>query len=161
MMKKAVLTALIAAIVLTGCGYRMVITGTKAAFKIYPIIDNKSYELDATTMFNDAVKLYLASINALGSATETDYIGEFNLLTAKFTGDSDTSSTTSVNAKISVEIIIRDKEGKTVYTKTLRASENYSSGDSSNDTNENRNEALNAAVNNLLMVFRNEFEHNK
>ncbi|ADD68007.1 hypothetical protein Dacet_1235 [Denitrovibrio acetiphilus DSM 12809] len=159
MTKKAVLSALLALIIMTGCGYRIVITGKKAAFTIFPsVIANESGEIEVTSQFKDSINLYLATINALASENNADYTGEFTLTSLQFTGASSSSTTTTAYANMSIRILIEDKKGDEVFMRTFNASEDYANTSSMSETRSNRDEAVDDAINKIMTDFRNAFE---
>ncbi|MGD9808427.1 MAG: hypothetical protein AB7E76_12085 [Deferribacterales bacterium] len=152
---RAALTAIALVLFVSGCGYRIVMTGMDAAFKLYPAtIENRSNRVEGTSVFNDAVKLFLATNNAMADREEADYIGRFSLLEL----DYNASGTSTISARIKMEIEITDKEGKQVYTKVLSSFANSSSETSSNQNDENKAEAIRSAVEKAMQVFRNEFD---
>jgi len=160
MSKKAVLSALFAILVFSGCGYKMVITGTKAAFTMFPaVVENHSDDIEATSTFTDEVKLYLTTINALAPKNKAQYIGEFTLLSLNSMGSSQSSSTTTEFANLTMSIVVKDKKGETVFERKMNSSENYDNTSNQSETKSNRDQAIKDAIQKIMMDFRNAFEH--
>lgn len=158
-MFKKVAIYLLAVAFISGCGYKMVLTGTKAAFTLYPDrIENRTSEIEATSAFEDGVNIYLATINALAEKDKADYQSEFILTSLKYSGSSSTSTTTTANVFISMNVVVRDKDNKVVFNRTFSTYENYSNTPSMSETTNNRNDALEDAIARLMTDFRNGFE---
>ncbi|PLX69606.1 MAG: hypothetical protein C0603_01370 [Denitrovibrio sp.] len=162
MNRKALLTALFALLIFTGCGYKIVLTGKDAAFKIYPSsIENLSDDLEATSLFSDEIRLYLATINGLGTREKADYTGEFTLVKLNSSGSSSSSSTTTEYARLSITINIKDQKGNEVYSKTINSFENYDNTANQSETRSNREYAIKEAISKAMTDFRNAFEQRK
>jgi len=152
---RAALTALALILVVSGCGYRIVVTGMDAAFKLYPAsIENRSNRVEGTSVFNDSVKMFLVTNNIMASLDKADYIGKFSLLEL----DYNSSGTSTISARIKMKIEVTDKEGKEVYSRTLSTFATNSSEDSNNQNDEDKEEAIHGAVEKAMQVFRNEFD---
>lgn len=159
MYKKSVFAFLFAAILMYGCGYKMVITGRSASFKVYPaVVENRSNDIQITPMFRDEIKVNLSSINALAAEKDAEYTGEFILTELKSTGSSTTSSTTTANEILRLHITIKDKEGNTVMNRVFTEVENYDNTPSISETRTNKEDAIRKAINKAITDFRNVFE---
>jgi len=159
MKTKAVLISFFALFILLGCGYKIVLTGTAAAFTIYPTaIDNRSDDIESTSPFKDEVIMYLSSISALGKEDTAEYTGEFTLTQMTNTGASRTSSTTTAYINITMQIKVTDSEGNVAMNRAFSASENYDNTPSQSTTRANKEMALKDAVKRAMMDFRNAFE---
>jgi len=159
MLKIAAFTLLIPLLIVTGCGYKIVLTGTKAAFTIHPEkLENSSDDIGITSQFKDSVNLYLSTINALAEKGEADYTGSFTLIKLRDTGSSDTSKTTTAYINIGIKIKLSNKQGESVLSKNYFATENYSNTTSQSETRSNRSDAFDEAVNRAMTDFRNDVE---
>lgn len=157
-MTKKALLLIISAIMLVGCGYKIVLTGKDAAFTIYPSqVLNYSNDLNATSQFRDAVKLYLTSINALGQKDKSDYIGEFKLQKVDSTGSSSSSVTTTAHVRTEMSVTIYKNDEK-IFDRKFISSENYDNTNSQSETRANKDQAINKAIEKAMMDFRNAFE---
>jgi len=162
MKMKAVLLTLLLTLFVSGCGYKMAVTGTKAAFKIYPAsIENVSKEVNIDHLFENEVKSYFSSINALSSESTADYVGYITLTgissSAAVKLTSGQTATFDLNAKLNISI--KDKAGNEIFSKNLGSSVTYNQTSSLSASVSNRNDAIRRAVRDALETFRYEFEN--
>lgn len=155
MTKRAALLTIALLLLISGCGYRIVLTGTSAAFTVFPqSITNNSNDINASAVFTDAVKLYMATNNMIEDKSSADYIGDFTLESVDYNSSSN-STTASARAKVKIEI--KNKSGEQVFSKVYNTSDIYT-GSETEQTEDKRAAALTSAVEKVMQVFRNEFE---
>lgn len=160
MLKKA--AVLMCALLIAGCGYRMVLSDKDSAFTLYPSkIQNLSTDIKADTQFKDAVNYYLASAGILKNRTDAAYNGEFTLNSVKSTGTSSNSVTSTANLIITMHVDIYSKDGTRVFSDTFTASENYDNTNSQAMTTSNRQNAVKKASEKAMADFRNAFQRNE
>ena len=161
MRMKAVATLLIALILTAGCGYKMTLTGRQAAFTLYPTsIQNVSDEVMSNQIFVNSVKSYLSSINSLQSQDKAEYFATFELTKVKSSAAVKLTSgqTATVDLDATIHVVVKDKDGKTVYNQNLSASSTYSVASANPTSMKNRDNAIKDAVKTAMESFRYGFE---
>lgn len=158
-MRKAFAAVLILTVILTGCGYKMKLTGMKANFTIFPAhIDNMSEDIEVTSIFSDEINVNLSSINALGKNGRSTYNGDFVLSSLTTTGASSTSSTTTAYVNMKISVRLTDNKGVTVMNRVFSDSEEYSNSTSISESRTNREEAIRNAIEKIMTDLRNAIE---
>jgi hypothetical protein len=136
-------------------------TGTKAAFSVYPVsIENRSDEMTAHQLIRDEVKLYFSSINALSEKENADYLAHITLYDVNSSSAVKLSSgeTATAHINVSLAVMIKDKDGKKIIEKNYRTYSNYDQTSSLSSTQSNREEALREAIRDALRDLRHELE---
>lgn len=162
MIKKAVLLTLLMTVFVYGCGYKMAVTGTKAAFKIYPAsIENVSKEANIDHLFENEVKSYFSSINALAPQSTADYVGYVTLTGVSSSAAVKLTSgqTATFDLYATLNITVKDKAGNEIFVKSLGSRVTYNQTSSLSASVSNRNDAIKRAVRDALETFRYEFEN--
>jgi len=157
MKRNIISTIMILGLIITGCGYKIAITGMKSSFSVYiKSITNFAEDIDAGNVFEDEIKYYLSSINALAKPEKADYTAEFTLLDLSDSSASSNSSSAFISIKM--HILLKDKKGDTVMDRNFTGYDNYDNTDSMSQTTTNRDDAIKVTLDKMLLDFRNELE---
>jgi len=163
-MKKLIILT-ISLFILASCGYKM--AGFETADELgikktvfIKTVRNQTREPDVRSLLKSEIELYLSRLNVIKNEQEADYVMYAYLTDVTSSGNVRLSSGNSGSASmsLSLQVILKDKNGKTVSDKNYSASDSYDLTTSLSNNRTNWQNAFKRALRDSMNIFRNELK---